>query len=211
MGRRLGPRSKISRRIGEKLHLKGDRDLSAKHAYTRRSYPPGKHGNKGYPRLTEYGTQLREKQKLKALFGLMERQFVRYVSRATKFKGETGSKLLELLERRLDNVVYRLHIAASRAQARQIVSHGHVLVNGRRVNIPSLEVITGMILSLSNRFIKSSYYQERIQATRTLKTAPPPWVSFDYEGGTGAIERKPLAEELEPGIETRLIVEYYSR
>src|SRR3989338_6353579 len=131
MARNLYPRSKISRRIGEKLHLKGERDLSAKHAYTRRNYPPGVHGPKGYGRKTEYGAQMREKQKVKALFGILERQFRRYIDEAFTYKGVTGNKVLEILERRLDNVIFRLHLAASRSQARQLVSHGHITVNGK--------------------------------------------------------------------------------
>ena len=211
MARRLGPRSKISRRIGEKLQLKGERDLSAKHAYTRRSYPPGKQGPKGYPRLTEYGTQQREKQKLRALFGVMERQFSRYVAIATTYKGETGSKLLDLLERRIDNTIFRAHLATSRTQARQLVSHGHVLVNGKRITVPSLEVRPGDTFEVRERSKGNAFFKERAAAIGSLKYDPPAWITFDLAALKGKIERNPNPDEFEQGINTRLIVEFYSR
>ena len=211
MGRRLGPKGKISRRIGEKLQLKGERDLGAKHAFSRRNYPPGIHGPKGYGRLTEYGIQLREKQKLKALFGMMERQFVRAMEKALTFKGETGSKLLELLERRLDNVVFRLHLASSRAQARQLVSHGYVLVNNKKVSIPSYEIEVGDSISFNPHFSSLQIVKDRLAARKSMNLDAPSWFEFDYDALKWRMVRIPESKECEPNIDTRLIVEFYSR
>jgi small subunit ribosomal protein S4 len=211
MARNLKPRSKISRRIGEKLHLKGERDLSAKHAYTRRNYPPGVHGPKGYGRATEYGVQMREKQKMKALFGVLERQFSRYIQEALTYKGVTGNKLLELIERRLDNAIFRLHLATSRTQARQFVSHGHVCVNGRRVTIPSYQVKAGDEISLREKSKTMLLIKERVAAINSMHLAPPAWMAFDYDVLRGKVARTPDVGECEQGIDTRLIVEFYSR
>jgi len=133
MGRKLGPKSKVERRIGERLHLKGSRSYSAKDSFIKRSYPPGMHGPKGQRRISDYGIQLKEKQKAKAIFGLMERQFRKYYSQAVREKSETGTRLLQLLETRLDSIVFKASFASSRNQARQMVNHGHVLVNGNTV------------------------------------------------------------------------------
>src|SRR3989338_166296 len=211
MARNLYPRSKISRRIGEKLHLKGERDLSAKHAYTRRNYPPGVHGPKGYGRKTEYGVQMREKQKVKALFGIMERQFSRYISEALTYKGVTGNKLLEMLERRLDNAVFRLHLASSRTQARQRVSHGHVSVNGARVTVPSFQLSVGDAIEVRNKAKALGLIKERLAARTALHLEPPQWLGFDYDALKGTVVRVPDVGECEQGIDTRLIVEFYSR
>ncbi|MEW6610859.1 MAG: 30S ribosomal protein S4 [Patescibacteria group bacterium] len=211
MGRNLKPRGKISRRIGEKLQLKGDRDVSVKHAFTRRSYPPGIHGPKGYGRLTEYGIQLREKQKLKALFGLMERQFARAIAKALTYKGVTGAKLLELLERRLDNVVFRLHLASSRAHARQLVSHGFVAVNEKKVCIPSYEVRVGDRISFTPRFFSLQVTKDLLTVRKSINVEAPSWIEFDYQALTGRVIRAPGVDECEPGVDTRLIVEFYSR
>lgn len=211
MGRKIGPTGKLSRRIGEKLQLKGERDLSAKHAFTRRNYPPGVHGPKGYGRLTEYGIQLREKQKLKAIFGMMERQFARAMAKALTYKGETGSKLLELLERRLDNVVFRLHLASSRAQARQLVSHGYVRVNDKKTSIPSYEIEVGDSISFIPRFLALQITKDRLAAQKSMNLDAPSWLEFDYDALKGKAARIPEARECEPNIDTRLIVEFYSR
>src|SRR5215510_4161090 len=139
MARYLGPVCKLCRREGQKLYLKGDRCFSEKCAVTRRPYPPGQHGQ-GRIKLSEYGLRLREKQKMRRIYGLLERQFSRYYSQATHLRGRTGEEMLGLIERRLDNVVLRMGFAASRAQGRQLVRHKHVLVNGKLVNIPSYQV-----------------------------------------------------------------------
>ncbi len=211
MGRKLGPKGKISRRIGEKLQLKGERDLSAKHAFNRRNYPPGIHGPKGYGSLTEYGIQLREKQKLKALFGMMARQFARAMEKALTYKGETGAKLLELLERRLDNVIFRLHLASSRAQARQLVSHGYVLVNDKKVSIPSYVIETGDTVSVAPRYSSLQMAKDRLAVRKSMNLESPAWLEFDYDALKGRMVRTPEPKECEPNIDTRLIVEFYSR
>jgi len=190
------------RREREKLFLKGTRCLTAKCSVERRKYPPGQHGA-ATTRLTEYGRRLREKQKARAIYGLTERQFRSYFEKAAKKAGVTGEKLLELLERRIDNVVFRLGYAESRPAARQIARHGNVIVNGKKVNIPSYQVKLNDIVSVKPYILDA--------AREKLKDyTPPAWLSLDPDLN-GKVVSIPSAEDVEKLIQVSLIVEHYSR
>lgn len=209
MGRYLGPKFKLDRREGTNLFLKGKRSLGAKHPIEKKgAVPPGQHGQRALRKKTsEYGLQLREKQKVKRMYGLLERQFRRYYKEAAKKKGGTGTILLQKLETRLDNVVYRLGITASRAQARQLVSHGHLLVNDSKVNIPSYEVKNGDVVSLSEKAQKFSLVKEAGEALD--KDSIPDWL--ERKGLLGRMKKMPEREEIAADINDQLIVEFYSR
>lgn len=209
MGRYLGPKFKLDRREGTNLYLKGKRSLGDKHPIAKKgAVPPGQHGQKSLRKKTsEYGLQLREKQKVKRMYGLLERQFRRYYKEAAKKKGETGTILLQKLETRLDNVVYRLGITMSRAQARQLVSHGHVVVNDQKVNIPSYEVKKNDIVSLSGKAQKFGLVKEANELIE--KDSIPNWL--DKKGLSGKMKDLPEREEVAADINDQLIVEFYSR
>lgn len=196
------------RREGIKMFLKGDRCYSEKCAADRRSYAPGQHGQ-GRKKPSEYGTQLREKQKARRHYGVLERQFGLYFNMATGMSGQTGDNLLSLLERRLDNVVFRLGFAMSRAEARQMVNHGHITVNGRRVNIPSFLVKTGMTVALKqkSRSIERFKNVAELNATRPI----PQWLSLDSANAQGSVVALPVREDIDLPIEEHLIVELYSK
>jgi small subunit ribosomal protein S4 len=191
-----------------KLYLKGDRCYSDKCAVDRRGYAPGQHGQ-GRRKLSEYGIQLREKQKAKRIYGVLERQFRKYYKMAEKMKGVTGENLLQLLERRLDNVVYRLGLASSRAEARQLVRHGHFQVNGRKVNIPSYLVDVGDVITVKEKSRNSKRIKELVE--RAQDRTVPDWLQIDYEKLEGKVIELPTKEHIDIPIEEHLIVEFYSR
>lgn len=202
---------KLCRREGQKLFLKGERCLTPKCAIERRNYPPGEHGKKATFRrkVSEYGMQLREKQKARRIYGVMERQFRRYFRDASRRTGMTGATLLAILESRLDNVVYRLGFADSRPQARQLVRHGHFDVNGRKTNIPSYLVRAGDVISVHGSSKDATYFKDRIQIMDPSRV--PAWLSVDVAAMSGRVESEPGREDIEIPLNEQLIVEYYSR
>ena len=208
MARYTGPVCKLCRREGEKLFLKGERCLTDKCAIERRNYPPGQHGRTRV-RQSEYRLQLREKQKARFTYGLMEEQFRRFFEEAERMPGVTGENLLQLLERRLDNVVYRLGFADSRRQARQLVTHGHFGLNGRRNNIPSTLVEPGDVISVVESSRDLEYFKQRREFLKTY--TPPNWLSLDPENLTGRVLYLPSRAEIDTKVNEALIVEYYSR
>jgi len=207
MGRYTGPKCRLCRREGTKLFLKGDRCYSDKCAMNRRPFPPGQHG-RFRRRLTGYAIRLREKQKLKRIYGIREEQFRRYIEEAQKVKGRTGTALLRILEERLDNVVYRAGFASSRAQARQLVSHGHFLVNGRVTDIPSYRVEPGDVIEVKPQ--SKDKLRELIKGTAEKRNLPS-WLSRDLENLRIQVNSEPAEEDLDKSIDTNLIVEFYSR
>lgn len=204
MARYTGASCRQCRREGCKLFLKGERCTSKKCEIDKRNYLPGQHG-KGRKKVTEYGTQLREKQKAKRAYGLLEGQFHNYYLRADKMKGVTGETMLSLIERRLDNVVYRMGIGDSRAHARQIVNHGHITVNGKNVNIPSYEVRMGDIIAVKE--IKKDKYAH----LKDVKPIIPKWVEFDTEKLSGKVLALPKRDDVDLMIAEHMIVELYSK
>jgi small subunit ribosomal protein S4 len=206
MARDLGPKCRICRREGMKLFLKGERCLTEKCALERRSYPPGEHG-RGRIKQSEYLLQLREKQKARRYYGLLEKQFRNYYEKASKQQGITGEVLLRMLELRLDNVVYRLGFAASRSQARQLVRHGHFQVNGRRVNIPSFQVRPDQIISVR----PGSSAEQVIRDATDLTASVAPWLQADHDNLTGKVLRAPERTEIDTPVQEQLIVELYSK
>ena len=199
---------RLCRREGQKLFLKGDRCYTDKCAADRRPYPPGQHGQ-GRTKTSEYGLQLREKQKAKRYYGVLERQFRGYFDMASKRKGKTGENLLSILETRLDNTIYRLGFAMSRAEARQLVLHGHFLVNGRKVNIPSFLVKPGMIISLKEKSHNLDKLKMVIDAN--LSRVPPKWLEYDPNALIAKVSTTPTREDIDFPIEEQLIVELYSK
>ncbi|MCW2927327.1 MAG: rpsD [Thermoleophilia bacterium] len=205
MARYTGPACKLCRREGLKLFLKGERCLTEKCAIERRAYPPGQHG-RGRIKQSEYLTQLREKQKARRYYGLLEKQFRGYYEKASRKEGITGENLLRLLEQRLDNVVYRLGFGASRAQARQLIRHGHFAVNGRRVTIPSFQVKPGDELALKHERAK-----DVILSATDLVASVPAWLQADHENLSGKVVRSPERDEIDVPVQEQLIVELYSK
>ena len=199
---------RICRRENLKLFLKGDRCYSDKCAYERRSYPPGQHGQ-GRKKFSDYGIQLREKQKVKRMYGLLERQFRSYFHKAERQKGITGTSLLVLLERRLDNVVYRMGFVNSRSQARQLVRHNHFLVNDKRVNIPSFLVKENDIVAVKEKSRTIAPVVEAMEAV--ARRGVPQWLEVDKEKFEGTVKAFPTREELTMPIQEQLIVELYSK
>jgi len=210
MARYTGPVCKLCRREGEKLFLKGERCLSKKCAFEKRSYPSGEHGRRAQFRrkVSDYGLQLREKQKARRAYGVLERQFRRYFRLAERQPGITGANLLCLLERRLDNVVYRLGFADSRAQARQLVRHGHVDLNGHKADIPSLLVKGGDTIAIRENKRRKGYYRGMVE--KLEQVAVPEWMSLDPQNLTGQILTLPSREQIDMPFTEQLIVEYYS-
>jgi len=199
---------RLCRREGQKLFLKGDRCYTDKCAADRRPYPPGQHGQ-GRAKASEYGTQLREKQKAKRYYGILESQFRGYFDMAIKKKGKTGENMLSILETRLDNTIYRLGFAMSRAEARQLVLHGHFLVNGRKVNIPSFLVKPGMIISISEKSRNLDKLKSVIEANSFRQ--PPKWLEYDANALIAKVTAIPVREDIDMPIEEQLIVEFYSK
>jgi small subunit ribosomal protein S4 len=206
VARDLGPKCRVCRREGMKLFLKGERCLTEKCAIERRSYPPGEHG-RGRIKQSEYLLQLREKQKARRYYGLLEKQFRTYYEKASQQQGITGEVLLRMLETRLDNVVYRLGFAASRSQARQLVRHGHFQVNGRRVNIPSFQVRPDQIVSIR----AGSSAEQVIRDATDLTASVAPWLQADHDNLTGKVLRYPERAEIDTPVQEQLIVELYSK
>ena len=210
MARYTGPVDRLCRREGKNLYLKGERYYKGKTPWTKRPYPPGMHVQQR-TKLTPYGIQLREKQCLKRIYGVLERQFIRYFKKADRYRGVTGEIMLQLLERRLDNVVYRTGLASTRAQARQLVGHGHVRVNGKKVDIPSYEVRVGDEISLTEKLRTGKTVSESMTLTEKQGRRKP-WIEFNAETSTAVFRKIPTREEMDD-IEVReqLIVELYSR
>jgi small subunit ribosomal protein S4 len=200
---------RLCRREGIKLFLKGQRCLTDKCAIEKRNFQPGQHGKARRPKLVGYGLQLREKQKVRRIYGILEDQFRGYFEKAVRMKGVTGENLLVMLERRLDNVVYRMGLATSRAEARQLVRHGHILVKGRKVNIPSFQVNPGQEVSVRETSRKSSFIQRALDLAGSRGV--PPWLSFDREGFKGSVVSLPKREDVNFPIQEQMIVELYSK
>ncbi len=208
MARNLGPVCRLCRREGLKLFLKGERCYTDKCAIERRNYPPGAHGQ-ARTRFSEFAIRLREKQKVKRIFGLMETQFAHYFDIAERMPGITGENLLVLLERRLDNVVYRLGFASSLAQARQLVRHGHFTINGKRVTIPSHLVEVGQVVSVAEGSRQKKVIVEAIEMAQ--RRGVPPWMLLEREQYRGSLRAFPVRADLTMPISEKLIVEHYSR
>jgi small subunit ribosomal protein S4 len=206
VARALGPKCRNCRREGMKLFLKGERCLTEKCSVERRSYPPGEHG-RGRIKQSEYLLQLREKQKARRYYGVLEKQFRNYYNKASRQSGITGEALLRMLETRLDNVVYRLGFAASRAQARQVIRHGHFQVNGRRVNIPSYQVRPNDVVSLK----PGSPVEQVVRDATDLTASVAPWLQADHDNLTGKVLKLPEREEIDTPVQEQLIVELYSK
>ncbi len=201
-------KEKLERREGVHLHLKGERCSSPKCALTRRNYPPGAHGQKSRSRLTAYGAQLREKQKAKRVYGVMERQFRRYFERASRSKGDTKVILSQLLELRLDNALFRLGFSSSRRQARQMINHGHVEVNGGRVTIPSFGLRIGDVITVKESK-RSSPLWSNLTDRQTQNV--PSWLAANPAVYEGRVVARPEGEDLAAVFDPKLIVEFYSR
>ncbi|MEO1941667.1 MAG: 30S ribosomal protein S4 [Campylobacterales bacterium] len=208
MARYIGPVERIERRLGVDLELKGERRLKGKSALNRRPYAPGQHGQRR-TKITEYGLQLREKQKMKHYYGVLERQFRRFFKEANRQEGSTGENLIKLLERRLDNVVYRMGFASTRRFARQLVTHGHILVNGKRVNIPSYLVKPGDRIEVREKSKQNPQILQSVELSRS--TGLVPWVDVDREKLVGIFQRIPDREEVNLPVDERLVVELYSK
>lgn len=209
MGRYADSVCRLCRREGMKLYLKGDKCYTEKCPVQKRPAPPGMHGV-SRRKLSEFGVRLREKQKLRRIYGLHETQFKTYFQRAAKAKGVTGTRLLQLLETRLDNVVYRLGLAASRKEARQIVTHGHVAVNGSRVAIPSYQVRPGQTITPSDPQHLHPRVKE-LAETAAAGRRPPSWIEFDANRMEARVLALPGRQEIDVPVQEQLVVEYYSR
>ena len=209
MARNLDPKCRQCRREGEKLFLKGEKCFTDKCSIERRSYAPGQHGQRSGQRLSGYGVQLREKQKIRRLYGVLEGQFRRVYKEADRRRGPTGENLLQLLEGRPDSVVYRMGFGASRAESRQLVRHNGILVNGRRVNIPSYLVKPADQIQLTDGARAQLRVKAALQAAASRGF--PEWVEVDVNGGKGVFKAYPQREELPPTINESLVVELYSR
>ncbi|MCL2830841.1 MAG: 30S ribosomal protein S4 [Betaproteobacteria bacterium] len=209
MARNIDPKCRQCRREGEKLFLKGEKCYTDKCSIERRSYAPGQHGQKSGQRLSDYGVHLREKQKIRRIYGVLEGQFRRTFAEAERRKGQTGENLLQILESRLDSVAYRMGFGASRAESRQVVRHNGILVNGRRVNIPSYQVRPGDVIELS----ASSRGQLRVKAAMEAAESRgfPEWLEVDIKNGKGVFKARPQRSELPPTINESLVIELYSK
>jgi small subunit ribosomal protein S4 len=209
MARYIGPVCRLCRREGMKLFLKGERCYTDKCAIEKRNVPPGQHGRSRKAKIVGYGIQLREKQKVKRTYGVLENQFRRYFEAADRQKGVTGELLLQMLERRLDNVVYRTGFATSRAQARQLVRHGHFSVNGRKVNVPSFLVKVGDVVAVTERSRKVVRIQEALDLAQ--RRGVPDWLEVSLEAFTGRVKAIPARADLTMPINEKLVVELYSK
>jgi len=203
---------KLCRREGEKLFLKGERCFTPKCAFERRPYPPGQHGiasQRRRSRESDYNIQLRMKQKARRIYGVLEKQFRRYFEMAVRERGLTGENLLQIMESRLDNVVFRLGFAANRAQARQLVSHGHIMVDNRKTNIPSMVLKPGNVVAVRKESRDNSFFQDL--ADRAESATVPLWLERDLKNLSGRMLRLPERGEIDGNLNEQLIVEYYSR
>jgi len=208
MARYTGPVERIERRLGVSLELKGERRLAGKSALDRRPYAPGQHGQRR-TKISEYGLQLREKQKIKYYYGVLEKQFRRFFKEANRQEGNTGENLIRLLERRLDNVVYRMGFATTRRFARQLVTHGHVLVNGKKVTIPSYLVKEGDRIEIKEKSKNNPQIQRALELS--AQTGIASWVDVDKEKLVGVFQRIPERSEVNIPVDERLVVELYSK
>jgi small subunit ribosomal protein S4 len=215
MAKYIGPVCKLCRREGEKLFLKGERCFTPHCAFERRSFAPGQHGRSGSRsrsatgRESDYARQLRAKQKARRIYGVLERQFQRYYDAARGRRGLTGLNLLQVLESRFDNVVFRLGFASSRAQARLLVTHGHFTVNGRRTDVPSMLLQSGDVIAVREGSAGATYFKEL--ADFAEKRTYPAWLNRDLKNLSGSVQRLPERAEIDGNLEEQLIVEYYSR
>lgn len=209
MARYTGPVCRLCRREGMKLFLKGERCYTEKCAIEKRNLPPGQHGKLRKAKVVGYGLQLREKQKVKRIYGVLENQFRRYFEMADRTRGITGETLLQLLERRLDNVLYRLGLATSRAQARQLARHGHFTVNGRKVDIPSYQVKAGDVIGVRATSAQNPAIQHALEEVKGRGV--PEWLSFDSGTMSGRIASLPTREQINLPVQEQLIVELYSK
>jgi small subunit ribosomal protein S4 len=208
LARYTGSVCRLCRREGLKLFLKGDRCYTPKCAIERKAYGPGQHGQ-GRKKVSEYGLQLREKQKARRIYGILEKQFRRYFEKAERQTGITGENLLRLLERRLDNVVYRLGLGSSRNEARQLVRHGHFMVNGRKVNIPSYLIRVGDVITIREKSKESPKIKEMLE--RSGDRTPPSWLELETEQARARVVDFPTREQIDATVQEHLIVELYSR
>ena len=206
MARLLDPKCRQCRREGCKLFLKGEKCTTKKCPIERRPFVPGQHGQ-GRKRVTQYGTQLREKQKVKRAYGILEKQFKAYYNEAERMKGVVGENLLSLIERRLDNVVYRMGIGSSRNESRQIVNHGHITVNGHTVDIPSFSVKAGDVIEVK----ETKRDKEMFKALKGMKVVMPKWLEFNPDTLSGKVLALPKREDIDMNISEHLIIELYSR
>jgi len=209
MARYAGPVCKLCRREGEKLFLKGNRCVTVKCSFEKKSYAPGQHGASQRTKLSEYGIQLREKQKVRRIYGVLERQFHNYFQKADLLKGVTGENLLQLLESRLDNTVYRLGFAQSRNQARQMVKHRHFYVNGRLVDIPSYLVKQGDVISVKEKSKRLAVFHDSMRRVRDEDMYP--WLTLDKAKMEGTFVEKPNRTDIPIQVQENLIVELYSK
>jgi len=209
VARYSGPVCKLCRREGTKLFLKGTRCVSDKCAIERRNYPPGEHGRRRGRRPSDYNIQLREKQKVKRIYGVFERQFRKYFKEAAQRRGITGAALLVTLERRLDNIVYRMGLALSRPHARQVIRHGHIQVNGSRVDIPSYQGSQGDIISVAAGSQKNTEIMMAVANAASGQT--PAWLMVDHDALKGTVSQLPTREDIDMEIQEQLIVELYSK
>ncbi len=209
MARYTGAVCRLCRREGQKLFLKGDRCYTDKCALEHRSYAPGMHGNARNKKLSEYGVQLREKQKARRYYGVSEKQFSHYFELAEKRQGQAGENLLAILESRMDNVAYRLGFAMSRAEARQLVRHGHFTVNGKKVDIPSYQVKTGDVIELKETSRSMDKFKGSLEANASRVI--PKWLEFDQANKVAKVVAVPAREDIDLPIEEHLIVELYSK
>lgn len=200
---------RLCRRENLKLFLKGERCYSDKCAFERRSYAPGQHGQNRFRKMSDYAVQLREKQKVKHMYGMLEGQFRNFFFKAEQSKGVTGDKLIQMLERRLDNVVYRLGFASSRDQARQLVRHNHFLVNNRKVNIPSFQVAVNDVIALKEKSRKNEVITDNLEGV--ARRGVPGWLELDASNFQGTVKSLPGREEVTMPIQEQLIVELYSK
>jgi len=212
MARYIEPVCKLCRREGEKLFLKGERCYTSKCAFERRSYAPGQHGQSGQGRnrrMSDYSRQLRAKQKARSIYGVLEKQFRRYYGIAIKTRGITGLMMLQILESRLDNVIYRMGLASNRAQARQLVNHGHFIVNGRKTDVPSMLLQAGDTVQVREESKKNGFFKDL--AEQAEKTNCALWLERDLKTLSGRVLRMPERGEIDGNLDEQLIVEYYSR
>ncbi|MFA4888474.1 MAG: 30S ribosomal protein S4 [Candidatus Omnitrophota bacterium] len=209
MGRYISPVCRLCRRAGEKLFLKGTKCNTEKCSISRRSYAPGQHGENTRKKISDYGLQLREKQKVRRIYGVLEKQFRRYFKIASKTKGVTGKVLLQLLERRLDNVIFRLGLATSRSQARQIVRHNMICVNSKRVNIPSYLVAQNEIIQVKVKDKALVKLKENLEVSKDRTV--PGWLEFNLKELMARVVRLPEKEDIQQQIQEQLIVELYSK
>lgn len=207
MARYIGPSCRICRREGMKLFLKGDRCYSEKCAFNRRSTPPGQHGAGRHGKLSNYGRQLREKQKVKRFYGMQEKQFKDTFKRAEKQEGIAAQNMLQMLELRLDNVVFRMGFANSRKEARQLVNHEHFTLNGKKADIPSIRIKEGDVIAVRERSRKSPKFEALMEKSSNT----PSWVEVDFEKMEGKVIRLPGREDIDIPVEEQLITELYSR